>query len=89
MATKIEGWAAQDYEGDDTPVIFAERPPIEAGDQLIYTRATVVLHHGKPERVFTKSEVEAMLRRLDKAYLGFDAPTMRAIVAEGFSLDPA
>lgn len=56
MAKKIEGWAWPD-SGDDrdrtaSPLYYVDVPGT--------VKATPVIHEGKPERVYTHSEVRKM-----------------------------
>lgn len=61
MAKKIEGYCqrhdSQEYL-DIGNTVFVNRTPRTSKDPL----CTIVVHEGKPERVFTESEVRAMLK---------------------------
>lgn len=50
--------------------------------------ATLVVHEGKAERVFTESEVRAMLMRVDQAgRKPFSAEQVKLLRAEGFEVE--
>lgn len=91
MAKKIEGFACIDNDGS---VIVGMEKNI-----YINKHCTTVIHEGHPERVFTESEVRAMLRDLieDQArcdvHNGWQSgmiPDFAGIATKhGVSLDPA
>jgi hypothetical protein len=54
MARKVEGYYTMAHDG--TPLVHLEK-------NVYFTKhCTTVLHEGEPERVFTESEVRAVLR---------------------------
>lgn len=65
MAKKIEGWvdqfvAPEGYDHGDGEHIYVSKAPTPSMDH----RATLVIHEGKPEKVWTESEVKAALKHV-------------------------
>jgi len=83
MAKKIEGWAWPDT-GNDTdrtgsPFYYVDVPGT--------VNATLVIHEGKPERVYTQSELQAMLDAVD-AMEHFTGAQVQMLMEFGITLDP-
>jgi hypothetical protein len=89
--TKKEGWTGSIRQWGNgvhsQEVICSEDPPFL--DRRTYKAATVVIHEGDCERVFTESEVRAALR--DAMAIGFTRDEKCNILKEvhGIVLDPA
>lgn len=66
MATKIEGWEYQNGEWSMYDEISFYRHFVGKEEEPSERPATLVLHDGKHEPVFTASEVRAMLIELRK-----------------------
>lgn len=78
MAKKIEGWAGFDNDGS---AIIGKKL-----NKYLDKRCTTVIHEGEVERVFTESEVRAMLmdafRGYDRTGAGIAWERMKAVASE-------
>lgn len=86
MAKKIEGWSR------DTDISPSGRIVVRLlGESDYQCRAvTVAVHDGKHERVFTESEVRAMVREMVEGVAAGEELTLETIAAKhGVLLDPA
>ncbi len=58
MATKIEGYA-YDSEYDERGELTLYEDPLGKEEEPSEVHATIIIHDGPPEKVYTESEVEA------------------------------
>ena len=94
MAKKIEGWTGSIRKWGDGlyshEMIVSDDPPFL--DRRTYKAISAVIHDGEPERIFTESEVVAIIREITEASRGRWSPPSegREIAARhGIVFDPA
>lgn len=67
MATKIEGISMMQGPDDGDPMfIVGTTMPRDSdhGSGWLFPRSTLIIHDGPPERVYTESEVRALLKEV-------------------------